>query len=232
MNYEKIIANIEKEIKDFLKDKKAIIGISGGLDSAVVATLCARALGKENVYGILMPYKNQNTKDAELLINQLQIPFEKINIERIVDNYDFLKPTQLGKGNIMARTRMTILYDFANQLNGLVVGTGNKSEIAIGYFTKYGDGGVDLEIIGELYKTEVFEIAKKLNVPKSIIKRKPSAGLWKNQTDEEEIGVSYAELDKYLRGGQIAQDKVMRIRELKNTAKHKQKMPPILMIRE
>ncbi len=227
MNYKNVISNIENQIKDYVKNKGAMIGISGGVDSAVVATLSRNALGNHRVLGVLMPYGNQNMRDAITLLDFLLIANEEVNIKSIVDQYDFLKLDKISRGNIMTRTRMTLLYAFSNKLNGLVIGTSNKTEIELGYFTKYGDGGVDIEPIGDLYKTEVYDIAKILGIPKKILTRKPSAGLWKGQTDEDEIGVTYAEIDSVLRG-EIKQGQVYEtVLRLRKTSEHKRKMPPV-----
>jgi len=230
MNYQKTIQQIENQLQNYLGNKKAVIGISGGIDSAVVATLCARALGKENVWGISMPYANQSTRDTEILVNQLGIKNKKVNIEQIVNRFNFLNLNKLSKGNIMARTRMNILYTFTNELNGLVIGTSNKSEIEIGYFTKYGDGGVDLEPIGDIYKTEIFDIAKILNLPQSIIQKKPSAELWDEQTDEDELGITYKQLDAVLKG-EINQGEIYeKVQKFKKSSEHKRKTPPVFKI--
>lgn len=231
MNLESAIKKIEIEIKNYAKDKKAIIGISGGLDSAVVATLCSRALGKKNVWGVSMPYGNQDTKDAKLVSDYLNIEYREINIKDIVDKFDFLELDKVSKGNIMARTRMIILYAFANQLNGLVIGTSNKSEIKTGYITKYGDGGVDIEPIGDLYKTEVFKVAKLLKFPVKIIKKKPSAELYDGQTDENELGANYIEIDAVLKGEISSGEIYEKIQTRRRDSKHKRKMPPIFKVR-
>lgn len=208
--------NIEKEtlkIINFIKDtfntkgfSKAVIGISGGLDSAVIASLCVKALGKESVLGVLLPYETQfDIQDSELLIKFLDIPSETINIDKEVNeifsqiNIKGYNKTSLTRaGNIKARIRMIHLYDISMVRNALVVGTSNKTELEIGYFTLHGDGACALEPIGHLYKTEVKQLARYLKIPQTIIDKAPSAGLWEGQTDEDDIGMSYIELDTIL----------------------------------
>ena len=204
MNYQGIENALVAELKKFIGDKKAIIGISGGLDSAVVASLCARAIGKENVIGIMMPYGNQSIRDSEDLIKSIGINCHFINIKDGVDTalskLPFKVISRLTNGNLRARERMSILYALAGELNGLVIGTGNKTEILLGYFTKWGDGGVDIEPLGNLYKTEVLKLARHLkDIPNDIINKPPSAELWEGQTDEGEIGMTYVEMDDILR---------------------------------
>jgi NAD+ synthase len=164
MDYEFIVNKLKQDIRFFLKDKNAIIGISGGIDSAVVAALCVEAVGKDRVIGIQMPYGGQSTEDGTILMKHLDIDFgdnSVINIKPIVDTFTkeltMIENTKLTNGNIRARVRMALLYAIAGGSNGMVMGTGNKTEILLGYFTKYGDGGVDVEVIGNLYKTEIFE---------------------------------------------------------------------------
>jgi len=180
----------------------AVIGISGGIDSAVVAALAVNALGRYNVRGILMPYgKQSDIQDSYDVVKKLGITIEEIDITHMVDSFQELENEErieiehIRYGNIKARVRMICLYDRAKKYNGLVLGTGNKSELLMGYFTLHGDGACDLEPIGHLYKTEVFELAKELKVPKHIIEKAPSAGLWDGQTDEEEMGYTYKEMD-------------------------------------
>jgi len=178
--------------------EKAVVGVSGGLDSAVIVALCVKALGKENVFGYMLPYWEQHDiADSKLVCKTFGISSETLNIKTIVDCFPMNKDLS-RVGNIKARVRMTILYDQSARVNALVVGTGNKTELMLGYFTLYGDSACALEPIGHLFKTEVRDIAKKLKVPKKIITKAPSAGLWAGQTDEEELGCSYAKIDKIL----------------------------------
>ena len=184
--------------------KKAVLGLSGGLDSALVASLAAKALGKENVTGILMPYRTssaKSTEDALKVVENTGINSLKIEISAVVDafaannmtNPDFSRKGRLG--NIMARTRMMTLFDFSAANGAIVLGTGNKSEIELGYFTMFGDGASAINPIGSIYKTDIFEFARYLGLPASVIEKAPSADLFEGQTDEGEIGYSYQAMD-------------------------------------
>jgi NAD+ synthase len=201
---------MKKKILDFIKrkfentkSKGVIIGLSGGLDSTTTLFLCVESLGKDKVLGLLMPCEmndKKDTEDAIELCKKMDVKYRVIDIDPILESFGkFLDlSNRLIKGNLMARIRMCILYYFANKNNLLVVGTGNKSEYLQGYFTLHGDIACDLLPLGNLYKKHVRELAKELNVPKKIIDKIPTAGLWKGQTDEGELGVYYDELDKIL----------------------------------
>ncbi len=185
-----------------------VLGLSGGIDSAVCAVLSANALGGKNVLGVLMPngrMAGSDERDALEAAKLAGIGVKKIDISPIVKAIKFALEKAAGKkcsrvevGNVAARTRMILLYGLARKNNFLVLGTGNKSELLLGYFTKYGDGGVDLLPIGDLYKKEVVELAERLRVPERIVRKKPSAGLWGGQTDEGELGFSYSFADSVL----------------------------------
>lgn len=184
---------------------KIILGLSGGIDSAVCAFLAERALGKENVHTFLMPYKSSSQaslSDAMAVVDATGINYRKIEITPMVDAYfDTYENEKSGlrAGNVMARTRMIVLYDQSAKIGGLVLGTGNKTEILLGYSTLYGDSACAMNPLADLYKTEVFELAKYLGVPKSIIDKKPSADLWEGQNDEDELGIgSYRLADEIL----------------------------------
>lgn len=204
LDYDVVIERIVSFIREKVKEASAtgvVIGISGGIDSATTAYLAVNALGKEKVLGLIMPYyENGDVEDAKLVCKNLGIEYKLINIKPIVDEFEnaVSELDVKSKGNIMARTRMILLYAHANSMNRLVLGTSNRSELLTGYFTKWGDGASDYAPLINLYKTEVWELAKRLGVPEKIIQKKPTAGLWEGQTDEDELGISYKLLDEIL----------------------------------
>jgi NAD+ synthase len=182
---------------------RAVVNLSGGLDSAVSCVLAAEALGAENVLALRLPYKTSSLdslEHAQLLIDQLGVQSLTIPITEMVDALIAHEPEMSGmrKGNIMARARMIVAYDQSEAFKGLVVGTGNKTEILLGYSTLYGDSACALNPIGDLYKTQVRQLAHTLNIPQPIIAKPPSADLWAGQTDEGELGFTYEEVDKLL----------------------------------
>ncbi len=209
----KIIAEFIRYRIAVANAKGAAINISGGIDSAVTAALTVRAVGKENVLGLFLPSKTtpaQDLDDFKTLTKQLGIRTKIIDIEPLIEQWMQLEGTmgssenissdqkRTAVGNFKARIRMAVLYYHANLYNYLTVGTGNKSELMVGYFTKYGDGGADLLPIADLYKYQVRQLARYLKIPVSIIEKPPSAGLWEGQTDEKELGITYNELDVIL----------------------------------
>jgi len=182
---------------------RAVIGLSGGIDSALACVLAAEALGPENILAVRMPYKassKDSLEHAQLLIDQLGVQSKTIEITDIVEPIFQLDPeiTNKRKGNVMARARMVVLYDQSEAFKGLVIGTSNKTEILLGYSTLYGDSASALNPIGDLYKTQVRQLSHALNVPIPIIDKPPSADLWVGQTDETELGFTYADVDKLL----------------------------------
>lgn len=183
--------------------KGAVIGLSGGIDSALSCVLAAKALGAENVLAVRMPYKDSSRdslQHAQLLIDQLGVQSKTIEITDIVEPIFRLDPdiSNKRKGNIMARARMVVLYDQTEVFKGLVIGTSNKTEILLGYSTLYGDSASALNPIGDLYKTQVRQLSQALNIPAPIIDKPPSADLWAGQTDENELGFTYEEVDQLL----------------------------------
>ncbi|MHB1909480.1 MAG: NAD+ synthase [Nitrososphaerales archaeon] len=201
---------ISRFIKDYLKkskDRGVVLGISGGIDSAVVACLSKKALGNK-VHGLLLfeedAKRSVDYKHAKQIISLFKLKTKDIPITKIVDSFvssleqSNVKPSRITLANIKARTRMILLYAYANQNNLLVIGTGDKSEEEIGYFTKYGDGGVDIQPIAHLYKTEVRALARVLSIPSSIISKPSSPNLWKNHKATDEIPADYPTLDLIL----------------------------------
>ncbi|MFX1346940.1 MAG: NAD+ synthase [Promethearchaeota archaeon] len=244
LDYENIISGIQDWIRVYCKSVNAdgiVVGISGGIDSAVTSTLCANALGKDAVIGLGLPCLSnpQDLSDAKLVAAQLGIEFIILELSSVYEEFikitsNTIESNNIASANLKARLRMAAWY-FTAQSKGnyLIGGTGNRTELAIGYFTKYGDGGVDIEPLGGLYKCEVKEIAKKLNIPKKIIIKPPSAGLWEGQTDEDEIGMKYDLLDEIiyridynLNLNDFNENDVKRVKEMMRSSEHKQKMPP------
>lgn len=182
---------------------RAVLGLSGGIDSALVAYLAAEALGPENLLCVRMPYKTSSQDSlnhAMLVIQDLGVPHLDIPITEMADGLisKFPEMSNMRKGNIMARCRMITLYDQSEAFKGLVIGTGNKTEILLGYSTLYGDGAHALNPIGDLYKAQVRQLSREVGVPLPIIDKAPSADLWAGQTDEQELGFTYEEADKLL----------------------------------
>jgi NAD+ synthase len=226
------------------KAKGAVVGLSGGVDSALVAELCVEALGKDRVLGLMLPSQDSDPsdlEDAKLVAKHIGIRTEVVGIGPMVKAFtESLGPSERELGNIKSRCRMIVLHKKAMSLGYLVAGTGNKSELLVGYFTKYGDGGVDFLPIGDLYKTQVWALAREVGLPDRIVKKVPTAGLWPGQTDEGELGITYENLDKVLFGierGQSPEEisrsakvplrKVQRIEEMMEGTQHKRKMPYI-----
>lgn len=249
VNQEELISVIKEFIKTYVENsgkKGVVIGLSGGVDSAVVSLLCKKSLGRENVLCIFMPDNATpeiDKKHFDMLIEKFKLKSEKIDISSIVTQMEkvgFKKITPLTLANIKARIRMIILYKFANENNSLVCGSSNKSELLVGYYTKYGDGGVDFLPLGDLYKTQVYQLAKYLKIPNSIISKPPSAGLLVGQTDEKELKMKYETLDLILQGLELRLDvseiaknlkilksEVERIRKMRVKSQHKRCSPLI-----
>jgi len=245
---------VENVLTNFLREeitkagfKRAVVGLSGGVDSSLAAFLAVKALGAENVVGISMPYRTsspQSREDAKLVAQLLGLEFYEIDITPQVDAYysRFPDADPLRKGNKMARERMSVLYDFAHWKVALVVGTSNKSELLIGYSTRWGDSAHDLNPLGDLYKTQVWQMARFVGVPERIVEKKPSADLWPGQTDEGEIGLSYYTLDQILLAytdlrvrpeklyEEFGEETVKRVLNMVKRSQYKRKLPIICKI--
>ena len=200
---EKIKSIIQDFIFNSVKSANAdgvIIGLSGGIDSSVTAFLAVNALGSDNVLGLILTDSNvtpkQDIQDGRRVVDELSIESKEVDISGIHDKFlDYVPKNRVSEGNLRARIRMCIMYYYANLLNRLVVGTGDKSEALLGYFTKYGDGGADMLPIFGLYKSQVKLLGKHLNIPSTIVEKKSSPRLWIGQEAEEELGMTYGEID-------------------------------------
>ncbi len=216
--------------------KGTVVGMSGGVDSSVLAVLCHRAL-PQSMLGLIMPCHSnlQDEQHARAVAKKFSIPTKTVALDTVFNTLLKSLPaeggacatSQTAKANLKARLRMLTLYYHANQLNYMVVGASNKSELAIGYFTKYGDGGVDIMPLGNLVKAQVVELASFLGIPQEIIDKPPSAGLWSGQTDEDELGLSYKELDRYLLTGKAGCEIRQKIESLIALSNHKRQPLPL-----
>jgi NAD+ synthase len=201
---------VEQLLVRFLREEvagagfsRAVLGISGGVDSALVAALCVKAFGPKNVLGVMMPYRSSSPDSeahAKLLAKELGIETRKIEITAMADGY--LAANDVGdrmrRGNVMARCRMIVLYDQSVAFKGLVIGTSNKTEILLGYSTQWGDSASAVNPIGDLYKAQIYQLARHMGVPAPILDKAPSADLFEGQTDEGELGFTYADADRLL----------------------------------
>ena len=238
---EELVNYIEAWLKERVSEAGArgiIVGLSGGIDSAVVAALGRRAFGRENLLTLIMPCHSdtRDANDAILVANSLDINYKIIELDKTFDALDCefslnnINLSKLAQANLKARLRMASLYAAAQTLNLLVCGTSNRSEYETGYFTKYGDSASDLLPLADLLKTQVRAIARYLNIPEKIIVKAPSAGLWANQTDEAEMGFSYEQLDKYLETGEAESDVKLKITAMHSKSEHKRRPAPICKI--
>ena len=250
------LKEVHNELVEFLRESfkkagfsKAVLGLSGGIDSALVAYLLRDALGKENVLAIMMPYKSSNPDSlnhAKLVVEDLKINAKTIEITDMIDAYfkNEKDASSLRMGNKMARERMSILFDYSSKENALVVGTSNKTEIYLGYSTQFGDSACALNPIGDLYKTNIWDLSRYLKIPNELIEKKPSADLWEGQTDEQEMGLTYKEADQVLYrmleenktveevlGEGFNKDLVDNIVRRMNRSEYKRRMPLIAKIK-
>jgi NAD+ synthase len=214
----------------------AVVGLSGGVDSSLTVALARRGLG-EQVLGLIMPCHShpQDMAHAELVAQTFDVRTELTDLTSVFDAFIAVLPedSRLAQANLKARLRMSTLYYCANLRNYLVMGTSNRSELAVGYFTKFGDGGADLLPLGDLLKTQVWELAREVGVPEPIIEKAPSGGLWPGQTDEGEMGITYREIDDAVRAldegalHRVPADTVTRVQRMLDRAAHKRTMPPV-----
>jgi len=214
----------------------AVFGLSGGIDSAVVAALAKQAF-PHHTLGVVMPCHSdpRDGADGALVARHFGVPSATVDLgpvydlllEQLAGSSSDLPDSRLATANLKPRLRMTTLYAFANQLGYRVLGTGNRSELAVGYFTKYGDGGADLLPLGSLVKSEVRDLARRLGVPARIVTKPPSAGLWADQTDEAEMGLTYEELDAYLLTGAASPAVKAKVDAMNAASEHKRALPRI-----
>ena len=236
MKEDEIAEKITDWMKTSVKNARAhgiAVGLSGGLDSAVVAALAKRAFPEDSL-GVIMPCHSDHVDEehADLLADAIGLETKKVVLDSAYD--ELIKQYKIDGGtprmalaNIKPRLRMTTIYFFANSRGYMVAGTGNRSEREVGYFTKYGDGGSDMLPIGGLVKTQVRELARYLRVPTIIIDKPPTAGLWENQTDEKEMGLTYEELDNYILTGQARPEVASKIDSMYKRSEHKRRTPII-----
>ncbi|HHY03847.1 MAG TPA: NAD(+) synthase [Thermoanaerobacterales bacterium] len=226
----KLVLWLQERVKDANADG-AVFGMSGGIDSAVVGVLCKKAFG-QNALALIMPcYSDEkDERDARLVIDLFGLNYKKVVLDKVYDELVQAAgdtKNMMAKANIKPRIRMTTLYYYAAINNYLVVGATNKSEVMVGYFTKHGDSGSDLWPIANLVKSQVWDLGRFLGIPKEIIDKPPTAGLWSGQTDEKEMGISYKELDNYILNGDAPLDVVERIKSLNSKSNHKRHLPLI-----
>lgn len=234
MNYQSKIEQIVSWLKKIYGDKSAIIAVSGGVDSAVAVTLLVKALGDERVIPVTLPYGNQDMRDAKNVIGFNGLMHKAIDID-IHEMVDLMKnklnvDDDMRVGNVMARVRMIAVFDIAKKMGALVCGTENKSELELGYFTRFGDAASDVEPISTLYKTDVWEVAGTLGLPEIFYTKEPSAGLWEGQTDAKEMGFSYIEADKILKSETegVNPEIVRKVREMVAKNKFKLEVPYVM----
>ncbi|MEM3555797.1 MAG: NAD+ synthase [Candidatus Micrarchaeia archaeon] len=215
MQIKKILKFIKRKVKE-AGARGVVVGLSGGVDSAVVTALCKTALGRKKVTALIIPESEtpqEDVADAVEFAKKIGVRYYIVDFSNVYKEFGKVIPifdekALIPNGNLKARIRMCILYYFANRKKLLVAGTGNRSELLMGYFTRYGDGGVDFLPIGRLYKTDVAKLARKLGIPNKIIEKKPSPGLWRGQTAEGELGIPYVKLDEVLKRLKFSDSKI------------------------
>jgi len=237
-NEDEVVEKIKTFLKSRLNGKIAVLGVSSGIDSSLVLKLLSVSINTNKIKAIFMPdrfTRESDYDDIKALEDNTGIRIETINIEPVFSSYiSILGHTDKKiEGNLRSRIRATILYYFANQYNGLVIGTTNRTEYLLGYYTKFGDGACDIEPIEFLYKTDVRKISKYLGIPDSIINKKPSAGLWENQYDEDELSMPYDRVDQILidifdKNIRKDTDDYKKIIGIYNNSEHKRRMPETL----
>jgi NAD+ synthase len=250
----KLLPDTQKIIEKFIQTRVkeagvtgVVIGISGGVDSATTLALAVSALGSENVTGLIMPFiHTESVELASSHAESLNVEIKELNISTVVESFKASVSSfssKASEGNLHSRVRMTFLYGEAFHSGSLVMGTSNKSELLVGYYTKWGDGASDFLPIGDIYKSQVYLLAKDLGIPKEILGRKPTAELWKGQTDEDDLGIDYTTLDQILLGLEcqlsfksvssktdIALESIERIDHLIKSSIHKRVFPPVCKI--
>ena len=239
----KLSERITRWIRDQVEAAGAagvVVGLSGGIDSAVVAVLAKRAMG-DNVLTLLLPCRSlvEDERDALLVADTFGIRRERVDLSPVYDSFLCQLPDagEMCQANLKPRLRMTALYYFANKLNYLVAGTGNKSERLMGYFTKFGDGGADFLPLADLTKSQVRKLAEELGIPPRVIERPPSAGLWAGQTDEEEMNIRYEELDKIIislekrEESKLQRTQLSYVKGMIARSRHKRNIPPIFHLK-
>ena len=252
IDYEKALAVIKDFVKNYLETTGArniIIGLSGGIDSSTLFTVLAESVNKDRIVALILPdtrvTPKEDVDDAVSLAEKYSVRYYVIEIDRIIDSFSIIPGFDInGKldiGNLRARVRMAIMYYYANRYNGIVAGTSDRSELLIGYFTKYGDGGADILPLGCLFKTQVRMLGRHLGLPKRIIEKPSSPRLWRDHLAEEEIGLSYEEIDMILYGlfdKKLPPDKVAaatgvpltaveKVLKMHISSRHKRRFPPI-----
>ncbi len=242
--------SLSSQLKSYMKENKitrAVIGVSGGVDSAAALAILEMAVGAKNITALILPSsasEKKDIQDAKKLCSLLNVGYSEISLAPLLRQIEKslspeLKPDRLTMGNAAARLRMLLLYSFAGKKNAIVVGTGDKSEYMIGYFTKYGDGGCDIFPIADLYKCQVRLISKELGIPKNICQKPSSPNLWKGQTAEKELGISYDDVDAILYAlekkipkkeieKEIGRKKVQKVLSLMKESGHKRRQAPTL----